>query len=404
MSLISYQQALSRVLDQVPSPEVEAVPLHRSLGRVLATSARADMAMPSFKKSFMDGYALRSQDVQKVPALLEVVGKVSAGSAELPRIGRNEAVQVATGAPVPATADAVQMVEKTRREGPRVMILEVVVPGQHVAVRGSEVEEGQVVVEKGRRIGPQEIAVLACFGYSEVETWRPPRVAIISTGNELVEIEETPGFGEIRNSNAHMLWAQCQELELDARIEPIAKDEPLGVREAIRQALGRELVVLSGGVSMGEYDYVHQVLAEEGVEILFHKAAIKPGKPVLVGRREGRMLFGLPGNPVSSFVTFMLFVKPAVQKWCGGEPRPFLEVQAELKQEVRQKPGRQFFMPARARLTPSGITVCPLKTKGSADIAGFARANALLSIPADQERIPEGAMVEVLLMEGRSFD
>ena len=401
MSLISYQQALSRVLDQVPSPEVEVVSLHRSLGRVLATSARADMAMPSFKKSFMDGYALRSQDVQRVPALLEVVGRVSAGSAELPRIGRNEAVQIATGAPVPATADAVQMVEKTRREGPRVMILEVVGPGQHVAVRGSEVEKGQIVVEKGRRIGPQEMAVLACFGYSEVETWRPPRVAIISTGNELVEIEETPGFGAIRNSNAHMLWAQCQELGLDARVEPIAKDEPHLLREAIRQALGRELVVLSGGVSMGEYDYVHQVLAEEGIEIVFHKAAIKPGKPVLVGRREGRMLFGLPGNPVSSFVTFMLFVKPAVQKWCGREPRPFLEVQAELKQEVRQKPGRQFFMPARAQSTPSGITVCPLKTKGSADIAGFARANALLSIPADQERIPEGSMVKVLLMEGR---
>ncbi len=401
MNLISYQQAVSRVLDQVPSPEVEVVPLPRSLGRVLATPARADMAMPPFQKSFMDGYALRSRDVQRVPALLEVVGRVAAGSAQLPRIGKNEAVQIMTGAPVPETADAVQMVEKTRREGHRVEILELVGPGQHVALRGSEVEEGQIVVEKGQRIGPQEIAVLACFGFSEVETWRPPEVAIVSTGNELVAIEETPGFGEIRNSNAYMLWAQCQELGLDARIEPIAKDDPQRVREAIRQALRRDLALLSGGVSMGEYDYVHQVLAEEGVEIVFHKTAIKPGKPVLVGRRGGRMLFGLPGNPVSAFVTFVLFVKPAVQKWCGGEPRPFLEVQAELKQEVRHKPGRQFFMPARAQSTPAGITVRPLETRGSADIVGFARANALLSIPADQERIPEGSMVGVLLLEGR---
>ena len=401
MNLISYQEALSRVLDQVPSPEMEVVPLARSLGRVLAAPARADMAMPPFEKSFMDGYALRSQDVQRVPVFLEVVGKVAAGSAQLPRIGKNEAVQIMTGAPVPVAADAVQMVEKTRREGHRVEILERVATGQHVALRGSEVEEGQIVVKKGQRIGPQEIAVLACFGFSEVKTWRPPKVAIVSTGNELVAIEETPGFGEIRNSNAHMLWAQCQELGLDARIEPIAKDDPERVREAIRRALRREVAVLSGGVSMGEYDYVHQVLAEEDVEIVFHKTAIKPGKPVLVGYREGRMLFGLPGNPVSAFVTFMLFVKPVVQKWCGGEPQPFLEVQAELGEEVRHKPGRQFFMPARARLSATGITVRPLETRGSADITGFTRANALLSIPADQERIPEGSMVEVLLMESR---
>ena len=401
MNLISYQQALSRVLDQVPSPEVEVVPLARSQGRILATPARADMAMPPFEKSFMDGYALRSQDVQSVPALLEVVGKVAAGSAQLPQMGRNEAVQIMTGAPVPEAADAVQMVEKTRREGCRVEILERVDPGQHVALRGSEVEEGQIVVEKGQRIGPQEVAVLACFGFSEVETWRPPKVSIVSTGNELVGIEKTPGFGEIRNSNAHMLRAQCQELGLDARIEPIAKDDPQRVREAVRRALRRDVAVLSGGVSMGEYDYVHQVLAEEGVEIVFHKTAIKPGKPVLVGRREGRMLFGLPGNPVSAFVTFLLFVKPAVQKWSGGEPRPFLEVQAVLEKEVRHKPGRQFFMPARARSTPEGFTVRPLQTKGSADITSFARANALLSIPADQERIPEGSRVGALLMEGR---
>lgn len=401
MNLISYQEALSRVLDQVPIPEVEVVPLARSLGRVLATPARADMAMPPFEKSFMDGYALRSQDVQSVPTLLEIVGKVAAGSAQLPRIGRNQAVQIMTGAPVPEAADAVQMVEKTRREGHRVEILERVGTGQHVALRGSEVEEGQIVVEKGQRIGPQEIAVLASFGFSEVETWRPPKVAIVSTGNELVAIEETPAFGEIRNSNAHMLWAQCQELGLNARIEPIAKDDPQGVREAIRRALRREVAVLSGGVSMGEYDYVHQVLAAEDVEIVFHKTAIKPGKPVLVGCRGGRMLFGLPGNPVSAFVTFMLFVKPALQKWCGGEPRPFLEVQAELRQEVRHKPGLQFFMPARARFAATGITVRPLETRGSADITGFARANALLSIPAHQERIPEGSTIEVLLMEGR---
>ncbi len=401
MSLISYRQALSRVLDQVPRPTVEVVPLHRSLGRVLAVPARADMAMPPFRKSFMDGYALRSRDVQKVPALLEVVGRAAAGSAPRHRISRNQAVQIMTGAAVPETADAVQMVEKTKQQNHHVMILEVVGPGQHVAARGSEVREGQIVVEKGQRIGPQEVAVLACFGYSEVETWRNPKAAIISTGDELVEIEKTPALGEIRNSNSHMLWALCQQLKLEAGIEPVARDEPNKLREAIRRALHRELVVLSGGVSMGVYDYVHQVLAEDGVEIVFHKAAIKPGKPILVGRREGQMLFGLPGNPVSAFVTFMLFVKPAVQKWGGQEPRPFLEVEAELQQEVRHKPGLQFFKPARAQSTPSGIAVSPIETKGSADIVGFSRANALLSIPPDQERIPQGSMVQALLMEDR---
>ncbi len=401
MSLTSYRHALSQVLARVPKATVRTVPLHQSLGRVLAAPVRADQALPPFKKSFMDGYALRSKDVLTTPVVLQVIGRIGAGSrAPLP-ISRNEAVQIMTGAPVPETADAVQMVEKTRLVEGGVEILQPVVAGQHVAPAGSEVEKGELVLEEGRRIGPKEIAVLACFGLADVPIYEPPRVAIISTGEELVGIERIPAFGQIRNSNAHMLWAQCRELGLRADIEPIALDDPEKVREALQLALRMNLVLLSGGVSMGEYDYVHTVLREEGVEILFHKAAIRPGKPVMAGVVGEKMVFGLPGNPVSAFVTFMLFVKPAVQQWSGDRSDAVLQTRARLEEEVKHRPGRLFFMPARARHTGSEIIARPIYTKGSADIVGFSRANALLCIPADRDHLAEGTVLDVMLLKGR---
>lgn len=400
MSLISYQHALSQVLTRVPKAQVRTVPLHESLGRILATPVRADEPLPSFKKSFMDGYALRSRDVRTVPTILDVIGQIAAGPKGKLQISRDEAVQIMTGAPVPATADAVQMVEKTRRVEGGVEILEPVVPGQHIAPAGSEVEKGQLVLEEGSRIGPREIAILACFGLAEVQIYELPGVAIISTGDELVDIDKTPAFGQIRNSNAHMLWAQCQELGLQADIEPRVRDDPEKVRAALRLALRRDLVLFSGGVSMGEYDYVHKVLAEEGLEILFHKVAIRPGKPVMVGALEEKMVFGLPGNPVSAFVTFMLFVKPAVQQWSGSRLNSFLEVSALLEEEVKFTPGRLFFMPGQARLKGSEVRVRPFSTKGSADMVGFSQANALICIPADQGNLPAGSVVEVILLDG----
>ena len=403
MPLLTYEEAIRRLLRGVPPLRVETVPLHQALGRVLASPISADTRLPPFRKSFMDGYALRAQDVQQIPARLKVVSVMAAGAPAGPQLKRGEAIQIMTGAPVPRGADAVQMVEKTRSDGDDVEILEAVVAGAHIAEAGSEVRRNQTVLEQGVTIGAQEVAVLATFGHHQVEVYRLPSVSVIATGDELVEIEETPGFGKIRNSNAHMLWAQCRALDLRVEIQPIAGDDPQRVRDAIQCGMQSDLIVFSGGVSMGEFDYVHKVLTEEGIEVFFHKVAIKPGKPLLVGTKDDRMVFGLPGNPVSSFLTFELFAKPAILKWSGKKPQPLLRTVAVLESAVRHKPGRLFFKPARVVSTLAGLSAMPVETRGSADIVAFARANALMILPATGVELEKGATVSVLLMPGRVY-
>ena len=398
-NMLTYDEALTRVLTQVPQPRMVQLALEASLGRVLASRIHADLDLPPFRKSFMDGYAVRSQDVSAAPVRLQVIGRVGAGSTAQPQVEANQAVQVMTGATVPPGADAVQRVEKTRSLSSTVVeILEPVEAGENVAAQASEVKRGQVVLERGTLIDPAQIGVLATFGQKEVCVYAPPTVAVISTGDEIVDIEAKPGLGQIRNSNSPMLWAQCRRLGLEVETLPVVPDEPKKVREALARGLRQDLVVFSGGVSMGEYDYVHKILAEEEVQILFHKAAIKPGKPILVGRTDRGMIFALPGNPVSCFVTFELFVRPAARKWMGFEDRYLSKVPAKLLKDVVQKPGRMFFKPALTRFSSEGFKVEPIRTKGSADLVAFARANSLLIVGKDVTRLQAGQSVDVLLL------
>ena len=403
--MLSYEQALSKVLDSVPAPREARVRLQASQGRVLAETVRADLDLPPFDKSFMDGYALRAHDVGSVPHRLRLVGITLAGSAQALSIESGQAVQIMTGAPVPGGADAVQMVEKTRLLGPDfVEILEPVRPGENIAPRASEVKSGSTVLERGRVIGPAEMAVLATFGRTEVAVFAAPRVTVLATGDEIVEIDRRPAFGQIRNSNAYMLLAQCLTLPVQATLSPIVRDDPAAVRQALDGALGGDVVLFSGGVSMGEHDFVPRVVAEAGVDISFHKASIKPGKPILVGRLDDRMVFGLPGNPVSSFVTFELFVRACLRKWMGFRRSSLPRVRARLLEEVRQKPGRTFFKPARLFWRDQDFAVQPIGTKGSADIVAFSRANALLVVPAAVELQTQGSRVDVLLLSDWADD
>ncbi len=398
-NLLTYDEALTRLLMQVPRPKTVSLALEASLGRVLASRIHADLDLPPFRKSFMDGYALRSQDVSTAPVRLQVISSVSAGSTAQPQVEANQAVQVMTGAMVPPGADAVQRVEKTRRPtSTAVEILEPVEAGENVADQASEVKEGQVVLERGTLVGPAQIGVLATFGQKEVRVYASPTVAVISTGNEIIATEAKPGLGQIRNSNSPMLWAQCRRLGLIVETLPVVPDEPTKVRKALAKGLRQDIVVFSGGVSMGEYDYVHKILAEGEFQIIFHKAAIKPGKPILVGRKDRGMVFALPGNPVSCFVTFELFVRPAVRKWMGFEDYYLSKVPAELLKEVVHKPGRMFFKPAVTRFSSEGFKVEPISTKGSADLVAFARANSLLIVGEEVTRLKVGQSVGVLLL------
>lgn len=398
--MLTYEEALQKLLTQVPEPKAVRVALRHSKGRVLAGSITADLDLPPFRKSFMDGYAVRSQDVARVPVQLQVVGQVAAGSQDQPEVGPRQAVQIMTGAPVPPGADAVQMVEKTRQlNGSLVELLESVSQGQNIVDRANEVREGSVVLDQGCVIGSPEMGILATFGQSEVEVYGAPTVAVMTTGDEIVDVTRRPNFGQIRNSNAFMLWSQCADLGLEATIFPVVPDDPDRTEKAVLEGLKHDLLLLTGGVSMGEHDYVHQVLGKAGVDTFFHKAAIKPGKPLLAGRKDGHLIFGLPGNPVSAFVTFELFVRPAVRQWMGFSEIQLPKVAARLLMSVRQKPGRKFFKPARTIWTDSGFEVKPIETKGSADLTGFSAANSLLVLEPEVTELKAGERPEVILLD-----
>ncbi len=399
VDLLPYEDALERILSQCPSPATVALPLERCLDRVLVASIHADADVPPFNKSFMDGFAVRSADIGTVPARLAVVGEVAAGADSLPSVAPGETVRIMTGAPVPPDTDAVQMVEESRMvDESTVEILKSVAPGANVSRQGREVAQGDVVLEAGQLIGPAEIGVLASFGQARPEVYRPLSAAVVSTGDELVPVEARPRFGQIRNSNGPMISALCRRLGMKVASEVSVGDDPERIAEVIRSGLKFDLLLLSGGVSMGEYDFVHRVLEREGARLIFHKAAVKPGKPICVGRKGSTLAFGLPGNPVSAFVTFQLFVRPLVRRWMGCESVSLRRVEATLTQAVSHKPGRTFFKPAR--MDWSGpLRVSPVETGGSADLTGFARADSLLIIPSHVSGIAAGARVSALLLD-----
>jgi molybdopterin molybdotransferase len=360
----------------------------------------ADMDLPPFNRVVMDGFAIRSSDVETVPARLHVIGDVVAGDPGQTQVGPGEAVRIMTGAPLPAGADAVQMVEKTAQAGQEsVEILDAVRPGQNVASLASEVRRGTPVLHSGQRLSSAKIGVLATFGQHTVEVFRQPRAVIVPTGTELVDVHDNPGPGQIRNANSHMLRAQCTAVGVEAEvIEPLGddRDRTAAVVEKYRNV---DLLIFSGGVSMGERDYVHKVIKDSDAEVVFHKAAIKPGKPVLFARRSRQVILGLPGNPVSSFVTFELFVRPAARVLSGWKQGSLPRVTARLEADVSHKPGRLFFKPAMLRFEGPGFAVTPIETKGSADLVEFSRANALLIVPAEATRLQAGETVDVMALE-----
>lgn len=400
--MLDIYQAQRIVLDNLPAPRVAEVSLAEALGHYLAREVRADMDIPPFDRSAMDGYALRASDLASLPALLEVVGEARAGVVPEVEIGPGQAARIMTGAALPRGADSVQIVEKTEElEGGRlVRVLEAVEPGANISPRASEARAGEVVLETGRYIGAAEIAVLATFGRARLSVFAKPTVALLSTGDELVEYEQAPGPGQIRNSNAPALAAQLALLGLRPDYLGIARDHLDDLRAKIERAFERDIAILTGGVSMGAYDLVEQVFAELGVRVYFEKVAIKPGKPAVFGRRGETVVFGLPGNPVSAYVTFEWFVKPAILKLMGSPAPEPARTTALLLADARQKPGRTALLPAWTEFSEGRYRTKLLPWKGSADIIGFARANSLLIFPAERESYRAGDTVEVIMLEG----
>jgi len=395
--MITVDEALKIVLQRVQPLPVERIPLDHALGRVLAEDVRSDIDLPPFDRARMDGYAVRANDLLTTPATLRCIGEVAAGTTFEGRVGRGEAVKIFTGAPLPEGADAVQKVEVTRSNGDEVTFDESVVPGQFVTKRASECSIDELVAEKGRLIGPAEMAVLASFGYATVSTRPRPRVAVISTGSELIDVARKPVGAQIRNSNCYTLGSYARRAGANVENLGTVHDDLQSTREALERAADkRDVVVTSGGVSMGDYDLVKAALVEIGAEVFFDKVKIRPGKPTVFGRRGSTYFFGLPGNPVSTSVTFNVFVWPAL-KLLQGDAHPALPtVVAELSSEVVDSSNRRSYQPARLFIEGGRAFAQPLKWVGSSDLVAFMRANALIISGEEVHRIAKGERVEVL--------
>jgi molybdopterin molybdotransferase len=397
--MISVEAAQGIIRDHLPAPRVERIYFQAALHRVLAESLPATMDLPPFDRAAVDGYALRSADVPVVPVDLELIGEIRAGGVPPAALRGGEAAAITTGAPVPAGADAILMMEHSHvsPDGRKVSILRPIGAGQNIVPRSFEAAAGEAALPAGRLLGPAEIAVLATFGYTEVAVFRRPRVALLATGDELIEVQEVPEHNQIRNSNAYSLTAQLKSLGIEPDYLGIAADNPDDLRVKIAAGLDHDVMIVSGGASVGPYDLVKGAFGELGIRILFDRVAVRPGKPTIFGRKDDHLIFGLPGNPVSSFVSFENFVRPALGRMCGLAHPELMRVAGELEATMRQTPGRTAFLPAIACLGAGGWNIGPLPWKGSGDILGFSRANALLIFPADRCEMARGERVEALL-------
>jgi molybdopterin molybdotransferase len=376
-------------LDGAPTPLAEAP------GRVLAEDVRADLDSPPFTKALMDGYAVRAADGLS----LRVSGVVAAGDPPGATAGAGEAVRIFTGAPLPAGADAVVMVEKTEpaqpKVGEQVRLTETVKPGQNVLPRGREMRAGDVVLPADTAITPAAVGLLAGVGRAVVSTIRPPRVAVLATGSELVEADTKPGPGQIRNSNGPMLVAQAARSGAVPRNLGIGRDDPKVLTAMVRDGLeNSDVLILAGGVSVGAFDLVPGVLRDLGVEEHFHKVRMKPGKPLLFGTAGSTLVFGLPGNPVSSFVCFELFVRPALRALAGHRDPGPTTATLPVCEALSAKSDRPTFHPAKLE----GTAVRPLPWFGSADLRALLSVDALLALPAGDVRYDAGQPVPVVVL------
>jgi molybdopterin molybdotransferase len=356
MEMIPVTEAVSIVVEKAEPLGAERVALGEALGRVLTEDVFADTDLPPFDRAQMDGYAVRSEDLREVPARLRVVGEAAAGSGWRGTLQTDEAVRIMTGAPLPAGADSVQQVEVTRETegGAFVEIERATEPGQFYVTRGSEVRAGQRVLEAGEEVNAARMAVLASFGYAAVPVRRRPRVAVLATGTELVPVEERPGADQIRDSNSYSLAAYARLAGAIVERLPFAGDDPVLLRGEVERAAARsDLLVLSGGVSMGRYDFTKAALHALGAELFFERVALRPGKPTVFARLPGgTLVFGLPGNPVSVSVTFNLFARTALRSMQGARDAVPLEERAVLARPAKGAAGRASYLPAALSTDP----------------------------------------------------
>lgn len=404
--MIEMDDAIRIVLENTQIIDKTRIGLDDVLGRVLSEDVRSDIDMPPFDKALMDGYALWGADIasasQNTPVILDVIEEIPAGTVPQKRVKRGQASQIMTGAPVPDGADTVIMVEDTlpHTDAKKVQVLDVTETGRNIARLGEDVRVNQVVLQAKTVIRPLEVGILAAVGHVHIEVYRQPVVGIVATGSEVVEPHHKPKPGQIRNSNGYSMMAQVLRSGAQARYLGIVEDDIHALIQTIGEGLETcDIVALSGGVSAGEYDLVQDGMRDLGVEVLFDRIRMKPGKPLTFGVKGARQVFGLPGNPVSSVVGLELLMRPAIRKMQGMTELHLPTVRTVLSADFRQTPGRKQFVPAHSVQGKNGVWESTwVGHHGSADLFSMARANSLFVVNAEDAHVRAGTELDLILL------
>ena len=404
--MITVEEALDKILSHIQSLGSEKVSILETLGRVIAEDIYANRDIPPLDNSGMDGYAVRSEDLRNVsrdrPIQLKVIEDLRAGFISSKILEKGQAIRIMTGAPIPKGADSVIRVEDTRKENGFVTILRAVTPGENIRKAGADLRKGERVISIGDFIRPAEVGILASVGRAFVSVYQRPLVAILCTGEELVDVDGDWNEVKIVSSNSYTLAAQVKDCGAIPIQLGIARDRKEEIEEKLRQGIRADVLISSAGISVGDYDFVKDVLNDLGMEMVFWKVAMKPGKPLAFGTIGKKPVFGLPGNPVSSMVSFEQFVRPSLLKMMGHRQlfRPVVE--AILKEDIHKEPGRRHFIRAFVSFEDNHYFVALTGAQGSEILRSMVRANGLIVIPEDREIVRAGEKVKVQLLD-RNF-
>ncbi|TYQ17926.1 UNVERIFIED_CONTAM: molybdopterin molybdochelatase [Acetivibrio alkalicellulosi] len=401
--MIEIEQAREVVLDSVVKIESEIVDITSSLNRILACDIYSDIDLPTFNNSAMDGYAVISSEIKEAscdqPIRLEVIGEIPAGYTYSGKLMNGKALKIMTGAPIPEGADTIVPIEYTKEEGALVKVFRGVKEKENIRQKGEDVARGELVITKGKKLSPVDIGMLAALNLRNVSVAKLPNVSILSTGDEVVDIGEELSSGKIRDINSYSLYANVIKYGGMPKSLGIAKDNKDALFKSIEKGLNSDMLLISGGVSVGDYDFVKELLIEKGVSIKFWKVAIKPGKPVLFGVKGNTLVFGLPGNPISTLVTFREFVLPAMCKMQGRLGKPITEQYAVLERDISISPGRRHYIMGRICYRGGRYFTKPVGIQSSGALNSMLQSNCLIIVPEDTPRIISGEKVLVQLLD-----
>jgi len=399
--MISFEQALEIIHQNIPAPQLETISLSDSLGRVIAEDVFSDIDMPPFDKSAMDGYAVRSDDIKLPPVELEVLEVVPAGRIPTKTVKPGKAIKIMTGAPIPQGADAVIMVEHTRYNAQvqTVCCLNTIKKAANICFKAEDIKEGGKVISQDTKITPQHIGLLASVGKDKLLVYKHPSITIMTTGDELIDITQKPKSAQIRNSNSYFLQFQLSKIGFKIISLGIVKDNIEVLAGKIPWGLKSDILILTGGVSMGDYDIVEEVLKALDTKILFNQVAVKPGKPFVFGKNKHCLVFGLPGNPVSVFVITEIFIKEALSILCKDPSLKNRIVKANLIKPIEKSSDRQQYILAKLDSDKeNSFKVEPIWGHGSADIVSLTYANAFIIVPPNSESLPIDSSVTVMIL------